>query len=155
MADEIKYTELRKQVEKIGKDLIIELTNELLKADKKASGNLINSLKYEVVEVLGNLMIKLKAQPYLINVDKGRRPGKMPPVSPIMKWIDLKKIKPKDISKKQLAFVIAKSIGRKGIKPTNVIQKAKDNIIKAKKEILAKAAQKDVMDALSKILTTL
>ena len=56
---------------------------------------------------------------------------------------------------KSLSFIIARSIGIKGIRPTNVIQKAKDNIIKKKTEILAKAATKDVMDALNKILINL
>lgn len=155
MADDIQFNQLKKMVNQVGKDLVIELTNELLKADKKASGKLINSLKYEVIEVLGNLMIRLKAETYLTFVDQGRKPGKMPPISPIMKWIDIRGIKPRSgQSKSGLAFAIAKSIGRKGIKPTYVIKKAKDNIMAAKKEILAKAAQKDVMDALNKILKT-
>ena len=47
----------------------------------------------------------------------------MPPTSPIKKWIDVRKIKPKDMTRDQLAFVIARSIKKKGIQPTNVTQK--------------------------------
>ena len=158
MAEDVQFTKLRIAVNLVGKELVTELSNQLIMANKKASGNLIASLDYEIIEVLGNLMIRLKAEPYLINVDQGRRAGaKPPPVSPILKWIDLKGITPKDkdMSKRGLAFAIAKSIGNKGIKPTYVIQKARDKILQTKKEILAKAAQKDVVDALNKILRTL
>ncbi len=58
------------------------------------------------------------------NVETGRKPGlKPPPVSVIQKWIEDRRIKPKDnISKKSLAYLIARSIGRNGIPPTNMLQ---------------------------------
>ena len=156
MEGDVNFIQLKKVVDSVGSDFISQITIELLAADKSASGALINSLNYEIIEVLGNLMIRLNAESYLINVDQGRRPGKQPPSAVIRKWIDLRGIKPTNgISKDGLAFVIARSIGRKGIQPTYVIQKAKDNILKTKKDILARAAQKDVVDALNKILKTL
>lgn len=147
-----EYKELKKAVDKLGKEYILELSKQLIDADKKASGKLLRSLDYNVIEVLGNLMVRIKAESYLMVVDKGRRPGKMPPVSPIKKWIDQRKIKPKDMTTDQLAFVIASSIKKKGIKPTNVIQRSIDNILRNKTKILAEAASKDVMDQLNKIL---
>ena len=156
-----EFPELKKAVNKLGDEFVMELINQLLIADKAASGNLIKSLDYEVIELLDNLMIRLHSEPYLINVDKGRRAGaKPPPSSAILPWIKLRGIKGRNskgrfITDKSLSFIIARSIGIKGIRPTNVIQKAKDNIIKKKTEILAKAATKDVMDALNKILTNL
>jgi hypothetical protein len=159
MANE--FPELKKAVNELGDAFVMELINQLLIADKAASGRLIKSLDYEVVELLDNLMIRLHSEPYLINVDQGRKPGsKPPPSSAILPWIKLRGIKGRDskgkfITDKSLAFVIARSIGIKGIRPTNVIQKAKNNIMKKKTEILAKAATKDVMNALNKILTNL
>ena len=156
-----EFPELKRAVNKLGDEFVMELINQLLIADKAASGNLIKSLDYEVIELLDNLMIRLHSEPYLINVDKGRRAGaKPPPSSAILPWIKLRGIKGRNskgrfITDKSLSFIIARSIGIKGIRPTNVIQKAKDNIIKKKTEILAKAATKDVMDALNKILTNL
>lgn len=147
-----EYKELKKAVDKLGKEYILELSKQLIDADKKASGKLLRSLDYNVIEVLGNLMVRIKAESYLMVVDKGRRPGKMPPVSPIKKWIDQRKIKPKDMTTDQLAFVIASSIKKKGIKPTNVIQRSIDNILRNKTKILAEAASKDVMAQLNKIL---
>lgn len=156
-----EFPELKKAVNKLGDEFVMELINQLLLADKAASGDLIKSLDYEVIELLDNLMIRLHSEPYLINVDQGRRAGaKPPPSSAILPWIKLRGIKGRDskgrfITDKSLSFVIARSIGIKGIRPTNVIKRAKDNIIKKKTEILAKAATKDVMDALNKILINL
>lgn len=162
MAEDLQFKELKKAVNGLGKDFVGELAKQIIAADKVASGKLLGSLNYQVIEVLGNLMIRLNSEPYLINVDQGRRAGaKPPPISPIMKWIDLRKIKGRDkktgrfITKQQTAFIIARGISKNGIKPTYVIKKAKDIVIKNKIEILAKAAQKDVMDALNKILINL
>lgn len=150
----MEMVELKKEMDRLGKDYIIELTNQLLSADKKASGNLIRSLKYEVIEVLNNILVKVSAAPYLEVVDKGRRPGKMPPTSPIKKWINIRGIKPgKKQTVDQLAFVIARSISRKGIRPTGVIKKSIDNLLKTKRELLGKAAAKDISNNIKKILT--
>ena len=149
------YKELKLAVDKLGKEYILELTKQLIAADKKASGKLLRSLNYNDIEVLGNVMLIIEAEIYLLDVDKGRNPGKMPPTSPSKKWIDVRKIKPKDMTRDQLAFVIARSIKKKGIQPTNVIQKTIDNILKNKTKILAEAASKDVMKQIDKILINL
>lgn len=92
-----EFINLKKATEELGQDFIIELTKQLLDADKKASGDLLRSLDYEVIEVVGKLMIRLKANSYILVVDGGRRPGaKQPPTSPIKKWIDIKGIKGRD-----------------------------------------------------------
>lgn len=151
-----EFNNLKVALDQLGKDYIVELTNQLIAADKKASGNLIRSLNYEVIELMNNLLIKVSAASYLGVVDKGRRPGKQPPTGPIKKWIDIRGIKPgKKQTKEQLAFVIARSIGRKGIKPTNVIKKSINNILKMKKELLGKAAAKDIAAQINKIVTTI
>lgn len=151
------FIELKAQVDKFGADFISELAKQLIIADKVASGKLLRSLNYQVVEVLENLLIRINAEDYLQYVDKGRRPGKQPPISPIIKWMDVRKIKGRDkkgrfIKKEQAAFLIARAIGKKGIKPTNVIKKSIDNILRSKKEALSKAAASDISKIINKIL---
>jgi len=91
---------VKQALEKFGQDYIIELTQRLLRDDKKASGALINSLDYELLQVTTEIIdqsakwvinnytgLTIKALPYLINVDQGRRKGaKMPPTSAIIPW---------------------------------------------------------------------
>ena len=148
----MEYEELKLAVDKLGKEYIAELAIQLADADKVASGKLLRSLNYYVIEVLGNFMIQVISGSYLEYVDKGRKPGKQPPQSAIKKWIDIRGISPdKGMTKDGLAFVIARSIGRKGIQPTGVIKKSMANVMKSK-EILSKAAGKDVEKYIKNIL---
>ena len=51
---------------------------------------------------------------YIMTLENGRRPGKMPPVAPILAWVQSRNITPDDISQESLAFLIARKIGREG-----------------------------------------
>lgn len=91
-----------------------------LKSDRtNASGRLVNSIKPEMLEngfaILGKR--------YIEQISEGRKKGKMPPWSPrdnsILNWVKTKNIVPRNGSSslgnmKRLAFVIARSIGRRG-----------------------------------------
>ena len=83
---------LKIALDELGVDFINELTNQLLAADKKATGQLISSLNYKVVDVLDNLLLTISAEPYLKFIDEGRKPGKMPPSQVFFKWIDARGI---------------------------------------------------------------
>lgn len=147
----------------IGKALIAELTKQLLNADKKASGKLIRSLDYKVIEQVNGLLLQLRAAPYLKYVDQGVNGTRsvyttpygfrgMISVKAIKPWIKARGIKFKGMTDDQAAFVIARSIGRKGIKPTNVIKKSIDNIFNNKKKLLERAAITDIEDMINKIM---
>lgn len=147
---------LKSAMEQIGVDLVKELTKQLLNADKKATGNLIKSLDYKVVETVDGFFLNLLAADYLNIVDQGRKPGKMPPPSKLDKWIVVRGIAPRDkkgkfISRKSVQFLIARSIGKKGIKPTNVIRKSIDSIYSNKIKLLEKAVVKDIEALIEKI----
>jgi hypothetical protein len=75
----MEYNNLKAALEDLGVDFVKELTNQLLAADKKATGQLINSLDWRVVEVFEALFLNITADSYLKWVDEGRRPGRMPP----------------------------------------------------------------------------
>lgn len=51
---------------------------------------------------------------YIMTLETGRKPGKMPPSGSILKWLEERNINPPDISQKSLAFLIARKIGREG-----------------------------------------
>ena len=71
--------------------------------------------------------IELKAEDYLKYVDGGRRKGTYPPLSAIQKWVDLKGIS------RSAVFPIMRKIKEEGIKPTNVISKSLDQVLKGMK----------------------
>lgn len=117
-------------LQKYGEDYIKELTKNLIKHGKKASGQLINSLNYDIK----NLMIEIYAEDYLDFVDQGvdgvftsygspfRYTNKMPPIAEIAKWCEIKGLSP------NLAFPIAKNIFKFGIEPTFVIEETNKKI---------------------------
>ncbi len=116
--------------------------------NKRATGNLINSIKVKNVilsENYDNLQFDVDGLYYLLYVDKGRDPLKVPPpIQPILNWIRRKGINIRDekgrftkgtiinSNKKQLglAFAISKSIGKRGIRATNVMTLTREALVK-------------------------
>lgn len=125
----------KQAIKQFGEEYIKELTKQLLIADKKATGELIHSLNYKLVEASNEILLLIHSKAYLINVDQGRKPGKMPPVDPIIKWAKVRNIqpmRPKYKTIEQVGWAIAKSIEKKGIKPTHVLDKAKKTLFQNK-----------------------
>jgi hypothetical protein len=60
---------------------------------------------------------------YGLPVDQGRPPGKMPPVDAIEHWVR-RKLGVDGAEARQVAYIIARAIGRRGIKAVNMAQKA-------------------------------
>ncbi len=98
------------------KDKIIANYN---RDNMRASGDFESSLKTDVKVSQTNVIGTLVGAYHSLFVDQGRRAGKRPPISVILKWIDDKRIVPTDISKPSLAFLIARKIGNEGWKPKN------------------------------------
>lgn len=109
-----------------------------------SSGTLERSLAYRL-QIKGqsiniSIFAKGKASQYFLVRENGRRPGATPPpVSAILDWMRLKPIKlrdkesgkfqkPTDALKKQVAFLIARKIGRDGIKGWKAFDYAFENI---------------------------
>ena len=106
--------------------------------NKRATGNLINSIKAKNVTITENMetiSFDLDAMNYLINVDKGRGRNKTPPpIWAIMNWIKARGINIRDErgrfvkgnvinntnKQTRLAFAISKKIGKRGIRATNI-----------------------------------
>ena len=77
-------------LEDYGENIIRILTEELVRANKVASGRLINSLNYEVKPVGEALyQIILTSEDYLKYVDKGRRPGSYVPIRALKEWVQI------------------------------------------------------------------
>lgn len=103
-----------------GQMLIRNLQKDLEVKKTNASSTLSKSLKF-VTEVNQTSVIgTLYAEGYWVFVNEGRNPGKRPPVESIKQWIKDKPIELNDITETQLAFLIARKIGKKGTKGTKV-----------------------------------
>jgi hypothetical protein len=108
-----------------------------------ASGTLEKSLKYRLQIKGQNINISIyakgKASNYFLARENGRKPGKQPPIDAILDWLRIKPIKlrdkqsgkfqkPTEALKRQVAFLIARKIGKQGIKGWHAFDYAMDNI---------------------------
>jgi len=99
-----------------------------------ASGNLVKNVKVEWVGDFdkGELALTVTMPDYWYWVNYGRKPGRMPPVAPIDKWVIQKQglrdivrdREGKFIKRKSLVFLIRRSIGQYGYEGTEFLQNA-------------------------------
>jgi hypothetical protein len=156
---------LENELNKLGVVIVKELKKALKKKKKKATGKLIQSINYKVTGYKNKVAMRIISKDYLVNVDEGRGEKLTPPpVKAIRKWIDDKAIKPyakkglngkpgKVPTKDQLAIMIAKSIGKKGIKPTNVVLETMiQTQERATYKKIQQVATEDIKDAINQIL---
>ena len=104
-------------LDRYGENIIRILTEELIRADKVASGRLISSLSYDVKPVGEALyQLILTSEDYLRYVDKGRRPGSYVPIRALKQWVRFRNIP------ESAVYAINQNIFRFGIRPTNVLR---------------------------------
>lgn len=105
----------------------------LIDDDKKASGQLLNSISSEIKVGSDTFTVVLNLANYWKYVEDGRRPGKFPPPKAILKWITVKPVIPRPIhgklpTKKQLAFLIGRKIATEGIEAGHQLKETVDSL---------------------------
>ena len=125
---------LRDELNKFAKYVIQQSRSNLTKGKKNASKELYNSLGYDITERTNGASLGFNMADYGKFQDRGvsgtekkyntpyKYTNKMPPPKAFDKWIVRKGIAPRDKgkfkSRKGLQFAIARSIYKKGIKPS-------------------------------------
>jgi len=113
-----------KALDKFGRYLVKESRKNLTRFKKNNSRTLYNSLGYDIKAMPNSIEFDFLMEEYGEWVDKGRKAGTPPPFSAIRSWVAQRKIqfrsnKGKFQTYDQTAWAIVKSIGKKGIAPTN------------------------------------
>lgn len=79
-----------------------------------ASGTLGDTMDYQVLINDERMAVGIELEDYWVYVEKGRKPGKFPPIEDIMEWITVKPVTPRPYSYtpsvKSLSFLIQRSI---------------------------------------------
>ena len=150
----MKNDNLKEALDEIGQDIVTGIVQELIRAGKKDTGNLINSIEYNVLDTVDGVLLELNAPEYLKYIDEGRRPNsKQPPISAIIPWVRRKGIVVQGAkNERQSAFVIARAIGKNGIRPLNFLKPTIERVIKNKQELIRKMSEDDILNILNKIL---
>lgn len=111
---------LEQALKQVGEELKKTMVSELRSNGSYNTGDLANSIDYEVRENGLEYQLVRTMLEYGNYVDQGigRGPGKQPPVREIMEWIRLKRIKvPTTLTVESFAFAIAHNIGKRGTNP--------------------------------------
>lgn len=94
---------------------------QILQKNNKGYTRIAKQTSYFKVKITDKSISLTTTLPdYAIYVDKGRKPGKMPPLKAIAEWSKRKRINPK------YNYAIAKKIGKEGIPPTNFLKPIKN-----------------------------
>lgn len=131
-ASDFKHT--MKALNDFGQKIVDNYKAEL-EACNYQDGQLYRTLSYSVKTDNSSWLISISLEEYWRYIENGRRPGaKMPPLDVIEKWINVRQIIPHSMtlksgktvipSVKQLSFLIARSIGRRGIPPKPLFKKS-------------------------------
>ena len=143
------------------KYVISQSKANLTRGKKKSSGNLYNSLNYDLNVSKNSFGLEFLMEEYGVFQDAGvsgvkkkyntpySYTNKMPPPSKMDKWIVKKGIAPKDengkfIKRKSLQFMIARSIYNNGIKPSLFFTKPFKKAFKNLDKDIVKAFRLDV-----------
>lgn len=145
--DATEYGNTLDSINQYAKDCIDDMKKMLSHTD-----NLKDSITYEVDQDGDGFILSFIMPDYAVFVNDGRRAGaKAPPIKAIKDWALNKGLKQfrdargRYISNDSRAFLIARSIGRKGIKPIPFMDIPNDNISDLMKTLGAGFA-KDIAD---------
>ncbi len=142
----MEYNNLVVKLSEIG-TYVRDTYKEKLKAGGiYATGKLYNSVGYKIEITETGVRLEFVAQDYYINIENGRKAGaKMPSIDVIRRWMISRGIP----DKPGAAYLIARSIGKKGIKPKPYLRETLANIEKYKPEI-REALELDIQEFVDK-----
>lgn len=154
-ASDFKHT--MKALNDFGNFIITNYKSQL-EAEQMNNGELYRTISYSVSTGTGGWVISVSLADYWKYIEYGRRPGKMPPLDVIEKWINVRQIIPHSMtlksgktvipSVKQLSFLIARSIGRRGIAPKPLFKNSFEAAKKQFIQVIKDAITQDIKENL-------
>ena len=150
--DALTFNNLQQVLDDFTKDVAETYKSLLLRDGKNATGELISSIKPMTPGLVdGTFECSLSLAPHWKYVENGRRPGKFPPIDNILDWVKAKpqlarpnRLDRKEISPKQLAFLVARKIATSGIQPGNQLEEAMDIVYARWKDRIDAAITADI-----------
>lgn len=157
----IKYDHLREVLERYAVALRNEYQDNLIRSDRVASGDLLNTVEYEVKDKNGTYTVSLRLQDYWKWVESGRPPtqkgGNGDLRTAILEWIKIKPVLPRPDNNgklptpQQLAYLISRKIHKEGYEGTQDLRKATESVWDRFVYEIYEAIDKDWDSALIKI----
>ena len=158
----MEFTNVIKFLNDFGNELADKYQRNLVNDDAIDTSKLLNSIRYIFKNNSTSFEISMEMAEYWKYVENGRKSGKFPPISAIREWVKVKPVMPRPYNGKlptenQLAFLISRSIAKKGIRPRPIFKDSIDELMQYLEDGLEDAFTKDVeaeMDKITVLLTT-
>ena len=148
--EDIKWTRLTEVLNEFADAFIQNARNNLDANQSNASYNLYNSFE-KVIEVGEDYFkVSISLADYWQYSEKGRGPGKFPPVDKIKEWIEVKPVNPTPLSNgktpsvEQLSFLISRKIANEGTEGKPFFEPAKEQTIREFEDKINEAIDEDV-----------
>ena len=152
------FTHTMKALTEFGQKIVDNYKAEL-EACGYQDGQLYRTLSYSVKMDNSSWLISISLEEYWKYIEAGRRAGaKMPPLDVIEKWIKVKQILPRPLTLKsgksvvptipQLSFLIARKIGRDGIRPRPFFKQSFESAKREFLHIIEEAIIADIKESL-------
>lgn len=163
----MEWKNTKKILDDFGKQFIEAYRQGLINKEANASGELNNSLNYDIAIEDRHISLSIELAEYWKYLEYGCK-GKedsypeayynahFPPVAAIEEWIKVKPVLPQPHNGKlpttrQLAYMIARSISLHGVEPRFIFRDAGESVWEQLKDALADAISRDVEDNVNEI----
>lgn len=144
----LSFENLRQTLEEYGQEVRNLYQDKLITHDRIASGELLNSVEFQVEGDGQRWEVSLNVAEYWKYVENDTRPH-WPPVNKILEWIRAKPVLPRPDKNGKLptpeglAFLIARKISRAGTKGTHDLEESIEEINERYRDKIALAIAKD------------
>lgn len=145
----LNFDNVMATLEQYAQDVRNLYQDKLIRSDRIASGQLLNSVEYRVVDNGLEYEVKLRLEEYWKWVEDDTKPH-WPPVSAILEWVKVKPVIPRADDKgriptpKQLAYLIGRKISRVGTEGTHDLQESIEEINERYKEKIVYSLHQDL-----------
>lgn len=149
----VEFPNLERVLEEYAVEVRNKYQDSLIRNDRIATGNLLNTVEYEVVRDGNTYRVSLILEDYWCNVENGLKPGEWPSMDAILNWIKVKPVLPTPDSfgriptLESLAFYIQRKIGEEGTEGTHDLDNAVNAIWPSFEERIQEAIEQDVTEA--------
>jgi hypothetical protein len=156
----MEFKELETELNIVGAFMANILIAEIVAKGKVASGNLRDSVEYQITRTENSYQVDLLADRYINNVSDGRKKGYPNGgdgsfLKALIEWVKIKSIESDDKKAKAAAWAIRESIFQKGIPATNIIEFAIEQIERQIDEMVTAALDRDIKNHFNEMFNKL
>jgi hypothetical protein len=156
----MEFKELETELNIVGAFMANILIAEIVAKGKVASGNLRDSVEYQIARTENSYQVDLLADRYINNVSDGRKAGYPNGgdgsfLKALIEWVKIKSIESDDKKAKAAAWAIREAIFKRGIPATNIIEFAIEQIDRQIDEMVTAAIDRDIKNHFNEMFNKL